>query len=207
MKTFTEFVSDSLTEGHTNILFESGMYSLGEDLERILNVFGEASIPFEIVGGTAVLAHILAAEKGRRSFLTKDIDLLMHRNNLVALLAAAEKAGYEGKRIIGGYALVLPEQDLGEAVHIIFVGEKPNSAYPVVNPPLEPETKQLFGLRIPVAPVKDLLTLKLNSKRAKDQVHIELLDRAGLITPEIETHLHPELRSRLIEIRAGYEDR
>ena len=181
------------------------MHSLSDDLERILTVFQVSKIPFEIVGGLAVFAHILAAHKGRRSFLTKDIDVLISRSHLPALLSAASEAGYHGQRIIGGYALVLPQQELGEAVHLIFVGEKPQSTYPVPNPQLNPEIRQLFGLDIPVAPLGDLLVLKLNSMRTRDKLHIELLDRSGLITSELEYELPLELRSRLIAVRQEYE--
>ena len=51
-----------------------------------------------------------------------------------------------------------------------------------------------------LAPVQDLVRMKLVSYRLQDRVHIQDLDRAGLITPEAE--LPPELRRRLDEIRA-----
>jgi hypothetical protein len=45
--------------------------------------------------------------------------------------------------------------------------------------------------------------MKLVSYRLKDRVHIQDLDRVGLISPEIEAELLPELRRRLDEIRAS----
>jgi len=106
---------------------------------------------------------------------------------------------------MGGYALLLPGQQLSEAVHLLFAGEKPKSSYPVVNPQLHPEEKELFGLTFPVAPVIDLLTLKLNSLRPKDLVHLEVLDEVGFITLEIEGELPTELRSRLQDARTRFE--
>ena len=44
--------------------------------------------------------------------------------------------------------------------------------------------------------------MKLVSYRLKDRVHIQDLDQAGLITPQIEAELPSELRLRLDEIRA-----
>jgi hypothetical protein len=44
--------------------------------------------------------------------------------------------------------------------------------------------------------------MKLVSYRLKDRVHIQDMDAAGLVTPEIEAALPPELRRRLEEIRA-----
>ncbi|HEY7337058.1 MAG TPA: hypothetical protein VH639_19345 [Bryobacteraceae bacterium] len=44
--------------------------------------------------------------------------------------------------------------------------------------------------------------MKLTSFRLKDKVDIQDLDSAGLITPEIEKSLPPEMRERLEEVRA-----
>ena len=44
--------------------------------------------------------------------------------------------------------------------------------------------------------------MKLTSFRLKDRVHVQDLDRAGLIPPEIEALLSDQLRARLSEVRA-----
>ncbi len=44
--------------------------------------------------------------------------------------------------------------------------------------------------------------MKLTSYRLKDQVHIQDLDRAGLITAEIEKTLSEPLLARLLEVRS-----
>ena len=54
-----------------------------------------------------------------------------------------------------------------------------------------------------VAPVADLVRMKLTSFRLKDKVHIQDLDGVGLITPEIEAGLSEPLRQRLAEVRAS----
>src|SRR5690242_16601026 len=138
------------------------MYSLAEDLERILQLFAEAGVPFELIGGLAVNAHLMAASKRSRSFLTRDIDVLVRRSDLDAIVGAAKLLGFEPKRMLGVFAL---GQELSESVHMLFVGEKPKSTYPIQNPDLNPEEKDLFGLTVPVAPVRDLLIFKLNSLR------------------------------------------
>jgi hypothetical protein len=53
-----------------------------------------------------------------------------------------------------------------------------------------------------IAPVVDLVHMKLTSYRLKDQVHIQDLDHAGLITPEIEQTLSVPLLARLKEVRS-----
>ncbi len=181
------------------------MYFLAEDLERILQVFREAGVPFEIIGGLAVNAHLMAAFQRSRSFLTRDIDFLVRRSDLDQIVHAATQAGYQAKKMMGGYALLLPGQQLSEAVHLLFAGEKPKSSYPIFNPQLRPEEKKLFGFVIPVAPLVDLLIFKLNSLRPKDLVHLEVLDEVGFITPEVEDQLPTELKSRLQDARTQFE--
>jgi hypothetical protein len=56
-------------------------------------------------------------------------------------------------------------------------------------------------MTIPVAPLKDLLQMKLNSLRPKDLIHLEVLDEAGLITPTLERGLPQALQERLKEAR------
>jgi len=53
-----------------------------------------------------------------------------------------------------------------------------------------------------IAPVADLVLMKLTSFRLKDKVRIQDLDGVGLITPEIEKSLSEPLRQRLAEVRA-----
>lgn len=200
MKTFEEFVTDSARQGGVNLVFESGMYSLVNDIERIVSALRDAGVPFEVVGGVAVNAHILALHRSR-SFVTRDIDLLLHRSDLDRAAEAAKSLGYHAKKMMGGYTLIRPEQDLAEAVHLLFVGEKSKSTQPFPHPELHPEEKRLFGIAIPVAPVRDLVHMKLNSLRPKDLIHLETLDDVGLITPALERELPSALHQRLKEAR------
>ncbi|SPF38272.1 conserved hypothetical protein [Candidatus Sulfopaludibacter sp. SbA4] len=200
MKTFEQFVSESAEQGSVNLIFEAGMHSLVNDLESIVEALQHAGVQFEVVGGVAVNAHILALHRSR-SFVTRDIDLLVNRSDLQQIAEAAEPLGYHAKKMMGGYTLIRPEQDLAEAVHLIFVGEKSKSTQPLPHPALHPEDKLLFGLTIPVAPLNDLLQMKLNSLRPKDLIHLETLDEVGLITPSVEQGLPAELRERLKEAR------
>ena len=56
-----------------------------------------------------------------------------------------------------------------------------------------------------VAPVAELVRMKLTSYRLKDQVHVQDLDGVGLITPEIEAGLPELLRARLAGVCAQRE--
>jgi hypothetical protein len=112
MKSFARVVSETIEEqGHVHVLFEQGMYFLAEDLERILQVFREARVPYEVIGGLAVNAHLMAAFHRSRSFLTRDIDFLVRRSDLDQIIHLASEAGYVAKKMMGGYALLLPGQE------------------------------------------------------------------------------------------------
>ena len=86
MKTFQEFIVEATQlHGSVNLLFEQGMYSLMDDLERIVTVLRDANVPFEVIGGVAVNAHILAVHRSR-SFVTRDVDLLIPRHDLQKII-------------------------------------------------------------------------------------------------------------------------
>ncbi len=189
--------------GSVNLLFDQAMYSLHDDLARITQVLGDAGVPYELIGGVAVLAHILGRNRSR-SFVTRDIDLLIRREDLSRLTAAAESAGYEARKIVGGFMLIRPNQEPGEAVHVIFAGERSKTTQPVPHPAVAPVLMEFFDMQVPVAPLADLIQMKLNSFRAKDQLHLETLDETGLITGVLEAQLAQVLRERLAQARAQW---
>jgi hypothetical protein len=198
--TFEQWISQSAKHGSVNILFEMGMYSLVDELERLVTAMKNAGVAFEVVGGVAVNAHILDRNRSR-TFVTRDIDLLVCRAELDRIHAVAAGLGYQATKVMGGYMLRRPDQDVAEAVHLVFAGEKSKSTQPHSHPEVNPELKSFFHLTIPVAPIKDLLRMKLSSMRPKDITHLETLDEAGLITPELERELPHDLVERLAHAR------
>jgi hypothetical protein len=190
-------------EKSAHALFATGMNSLAAELSQITKVLTAAAVPFELVGGMAVNAHILA-EHSSRAFVTRDIDLLVRRSDLPAIVEAAVAAGYEDRKIMGGFMLRLPGQEPGEAVHLLFAGEKSKSTQPLPHPDVRPESITLLGLSVPVAPLADLVRMKLTSFRPKDLVHLQILDETGLLSPAIERSLPAELTSRLVQARIQF---
>ena len=85
------------------------------------------------------------------------------------------------------------------AVHLVFVKEKVRRDY-IASVPEFSSARNLEGLL--VAPVADLVRMKLTSFRLKDRVHIQDMDGVGLITAEIEASLPEVLRERLAQVRA-----
>jgi hypothetical protein len=136
MKTFEQFVAASAEHGSINLDFESGMHMLVNDLEGVVNTLRDAGVPFEVVGGVAVNAHIFSRHRSR-SFVTRDIDVLIHRSDLERVAKAAESLGYRAKKMMGAYTLIRPEQDLAEAVHLLSwaSGQSRLSHSPPATPP------------------------------------------------------------------------
>lgn len=131
--------------------------------------------------------------------MTKDIDILVRREDLPRIKQAAESVDLEYRHTAAVDMLVQKGKPLARrAVHMIFEGEKVSAEYS------EPATGIGEGraiLGIPVISVADLVKMKLTSFRAKDEAHINDLDEQGLITPEIEASLSLELRERLARAR------
>lgn len=202
MKTLEKFV-EAAQFSSANFLFDRAMYSLTDDLTRITSVLTEARIDFQLVGGVAILAHILDRDRSR-SFVTRDIDLLVRRDDLDRLVAAAEAAGYQARKIVDGFMLLRQGQSPAEAVHIIFAGERSKSTQPATHPEVRPVWMRFFETSLPVAQLADLVQMKLNSFRAKDLLHLETLDEAGLITEAVETALPDVLRDRLRAARSQW---
>jgi hypothetical protein len=204
MQTFEDYLSHVATQGGVNLLFETAMYSLVDELERITRTLKDAGVPFEVIGGMAVNAHLLANQQRSRTFVTRDIDLLVQRADLPAIIRAAEAAAYTPKKMMGGFMLLRPGQQPAEAAHLVFVGERSRSTHPLPFPPIRPESKEVLGVSVPVAALSDLLQMKLNSYRAKDLVHLEIMDGCGLITRQIEKELPPVLVERLAAARRQF---
>src|SRR5579863_10260701 len=111
MLNFNDFCQIMTAEyGSVSGIFEMGMYQLMTDLQRILELLKNINVEFELIGGVAVNAHLLASRASSRSFLTRDIDILVRRADLDRLASAAIQAGYKPRRIVGGYMLQRPGQ-------------------------------------------------------------------------------------------------
>jgi len=104
--------------------------------------------------------------------------------------AAVEPAGFRYRHVAGIDMLVdAKEPKARSAVHLWDVSC-------VSNPE---RSKRGYW----IAPVADLVRMKLTSFRLKDKVDIQDLDSAHLITAEIEGALPEALRGRLAEVRAS----
>ena len=198
---FVEFLEEAASRGEAvNLVFEERLFGLVGMLEKVAGPLAAASIPYEVVGGLAVLIHIEEADP-THSMLTRDIDILIRRSDLERVVAVAELQGFRFRHAAGLDMLLYGDKAVN-AVHLLFSGEKVKPSQTIPNPAVAPDQKKIKGQEVAVIPLVDLVAMKLSANRDKDRVHIRALDAAGLITPEIEHALQQPLRARLQQVRA-----
>ena len=172
-----------------NTFFEERVEQLFDLAGLAERLFSSAGLEYWIAGGLAVYLYVEEVEPdaGR---LTKDIDIVVRRADLEKIAKAAAAFGLQHCHVAGVDMLVRPDQPSGRrAVHL----------YPEATPELGPY-RRIRELRL--IPLADLIHMKLTSFRAKDEAHLNDLDEAGLITPEVEAGLSPSLAERLARVRA-----
>ena len=185
-------ISETAYDEHVEQLFEV--------LGRVAGALRNAGIEYRVVGGVAIFLHV-SEQDPIAARMTRDIDMAVARADLDRIAAAVEPLGLQYRHVAGLDMLVdSAHPKARSAVHLLFVGEKvrPDSVDSV--PCFSSAVTAKAGTLL--APVKDLVRMKLTSFRLKDKVHIQDMDGVGLITSEIEATLPSELKQRLAEVRA-----
>ncbi len=182
-----------------NTIFEGALNQILDVAKRFSAILQAAGIPCRVVGGLAVFLHVDRVNP-LASRLTRDVDVAIDRRDLEAIKAAVEPHGFKYRHVASVDMFLIAESPTARsAVHVLFAREKVHrediEGVPASDPVLSQE-----GFFI--APVADLVHMKLTSFRLKDKVHIQDMDSVGLITPEIEAGLSEPLRARLAEVRA-----
>ena len=169
-------------------------------LERLHSALADAGIEYRVIGGMAVFFQVSVLDPDAAR-LTRDVDIAVDRADLDRIAKAAETFGFRYRHVAGIDMLVSAENPKAKsAVHLVFVREKvrPIDLAPI--PGFSEPTKTIEGFLL--APVPDLVRMKLTSFHLKDKTHIIDMDSVGLITPEIEAGLPDVLRQRLEKVRA-----
>lgn len=182
-----------------NTTFENLVDQILDTAKRFGEVLESAGIPYRVIGGLAAFLHVDGVDP-LKARLTRDVDVAIDRGRLEEIRAVVEPHGFKYRHVAGvDMFLIATDPRPRSAVHAVFVGERvrPSDLEPI--PGSEP-VRAAVGIFI--APVADLVRMKLTSFRLKDKVHIQDLDSVGLITPEIEAGLSEALRARLAEVRA-----
>jgi hypothetical protein len=176
---------------------ERAVESIRRRLERACAALDAAGVPHAVVGGNAVAVWVGLVDRGAVRN-TRDVDILLRRDDLERATAALAAAGFVPTRSFGvTMFLDGPDAKPSDSIHIVFAGEKVQDNYAIPAPDLSeaqrPTTFSVLGL-------ESLVRMKLTSFRLKDRVHVQDLIGVGLIDREWLTRLPVELADRLQEL-------
>lgn len=165
-----------------------------ERLLRVAAALEAGGVPYAVAGGNAVAAWVSRVDEAAVRN-TRDVDILIAREDLPAAVAALAKAGFV-YRHSAGLDLFLdgPSGSPREAVHIVPAGERVRPDHPLSAPTVD-ESDDTGGIR--VVSLEALVRMKLNAFRDKDRVHLRDLADVGLIDASWLTRVPPELAERL----------
>jgi hypothetical protein len=181
--------------------YDLHVQQLLDTVRRLTQALTEAGIEYRVIGGVAVFLHVHQRDPlAARS--TRDVDIVVDRAQLGAIAEAVRPFGFTYRHAAGVDMLVdAREPGARSAVHLVFVRERVRPEYVEPVPDFSPPAQTAEGVLL--APVADLVRMKLTSYRLKDRVHIQDLDGVGLITLDVEAGLSDVLRERLREVRAS----
>ena len=173
---------------------ERAVAKVRERLLRATAVLNQAGIPYAVVGGHAVASWVATIDEGAVRN-TRDVDLLVRREDLPALTTALEQAGFVRAEVLD-VTMFLEGADAkpSESIHLLFAGEKVRANDPLPSPDL---TTILGPAGFRVITLEALAYMKLLSNRDKDRTHVRDMIGVGLIDRSWLAKLPPVLAERL----------
>ncbi len=155
-------------------------------LKRAARALESASIPYAITGGNAVAAWVAKVDAAAVRN-TRDVDILLRRDDLEAAKVAMAKAGFVYRHVKSiDMFLDGPDAKARDAVHILFAGEKVKSDAIEATAELtqSERTKTEAGDSFFIVSLEALVRMKLIAWRDKDRTHLrdmielEMIDQA-----------------------------
>src|SRR5436305_5899026 len=108
-----------------------------ERLHRITAALQASSVPYALVGGQAVALWV-ATKDPAAVRTTKDVDILLRREDLPQARAAAASVGFDYCEIVTvGMFLDRSNPNPRHGVHLLWAGEKIRPEYPLPSPTVE----------------------------------------------------------------------
>lgn len=169
-------------------------------LERAANALSGMGTPYAVVGGNAVAAWVSRVDSAAVRN-TRDVAILLRREDMDRAKAALESAGFVHRRVASlGKAAAMdvfldgPDAKVRDAIHILWAGEKPVPDA-IEETPVLKQTEPGDGFDL--IPLEDLVRMKLISFRDKDRMHLRDLAAVGLLDGKWPARFPPVLGERL----------
>jgi hypothetical protein len=156
-----------------------------------------------VVGDHAVAAWVSRVDAAAVRN-TRDLDILLRRDDLPAAIAAFQAAGFVHRRVAslgkGGHMDVLLESPAGkirDAIHLLFAREKPLPDSMVANADVT-DSDPAGDFRL--IRLDALVRMKLAAWRDKDRMHLRDLASVSLLDASWPERFEGKLRDRLEHI-------
>jgi hypothetical protein len=173
-----------------------------ERCDRAARALSEAGIQYAVAGGNAVANWVARVDEGSVRN-TRDVDIIIRRQDLDAARAALEGVGFVYGQSYGiDFFLDGPNSRPSEGIHLVFAGEKVKDTDPVAAPDIAETTD---GVAFRVLTLEALVRMKLVANRDKDRTHIRDLIGVGLVDSTWPDRFPEVLAERLRQILANPE--
>lgn len=166
-------------------------------LRKAVEALEAGGVPYAVVGGNAVAAWVTQVDPGSERF-TRDVDILIDRDQLPTVIAVMEAAGFEYANTSGVDLFIeKPDGRPSDGIHLLYAGEKVKPEYGTTAATMA-ETEK--GPEFQVVSLEALVRMKLESNRRKDQTHVDDMIGVGLIDQSWTSRFPPHLAERLQHI-------
>jgi hypothetical protein len=164
-------------------------------LRSVTAALDAAGVRYAVVGGNAVAAWVGRVDAGATR-ATKDVDLLVRRQDVPRITAVITGLGYAREDLRDLVLFVDPQEPSRRAgVHLVWAGEKIRPSYAAPSPTVDEAVRDPEGFWVIDLPA--LVRMKLTSFRPIDQVHLADMMAVGLIDERVRGELPAELLARL----------
>ena len=164
-------------------------------LQRIAQALEQAGVAYALAGGQAVALWV-ATKDPAAVRTTKDVDILLRREDLPKARAAAAAVALDYFEVMGvGMFLERSDPNPRKAVHVLWAGEKVRPEYPLASPTVD--EREMLEPGKPVVSLAGLVRMKLMANRDQDRVHLRDLIDVGLVDRDLLQTLPPDLAGPL----------
>lgn len=173
-----------------------------ERVRRLSEAMAPTGIPYAVIGGNAVGYWVAQVNEAAVRF-TRDVDVLIRREDLPSVTKAMEAAGFRYRHVRGiDMFLDGPQTKVADAVHLLFAGEKVRPTDLVATPSVD---ESIPGNGYQVLGLEALVRMKLTSFRLKDQTHLDDMLQVGLIDASLKARLPAGLAERFQQMLDQFE--
>lgn len=178
-----------------------GIEKVKDRLRRATTVLNDADIEYAVIGGNAVAAWVSKVDDSIVRN-TRDVDILVRRDDLTAITSAMNRAGFIHKSVsnLGGKGRIEkfldgPRAKARDAIHLIFANERVTAESLEPSPDVTEIDNETGEFRL--LALLALITMKLTSYRDKDKVHLRDMIEIGQLDESWLDRVPASLRERL----------